>query len=114
MRRIILIAIIMMACTRQEVLTLCNTADPVKNLKWLENFIAQVKTDPRYQSVTISVMEYQGQTVFNISDIVQSCVYCDLRDCSSQKFMPADYVHFVANKKNEHKIWCQNLQFCVD
>ena len=91
--RIILIAFAMIACTHQEVLTLCNTEDPIQNLKWLKDFITEVKADPRYQSVTISAMEYQGQTIFNIYDIVQSCVYCDLRDCSGQRYMLKDYIH---------------------
>lgn len=112
--RIILIALIIGACTGQEALTVCNTENPVENLKWLADFIDEVKTDPRYQSVTISVMEYDGQTIFNIYDIVQSCVYCDLRDCSGQKYVPADYIHFAANEKNERKIWCQNSLLCID
>ena len=112
--RIILIAFIIAACTRQETLTICNTENPVDNLKWLADFIDEVKIDPRYQSVTISVMEYDGQTIFNIYDIVQSCVYCDLRDCFGQKYVPADYIHFAANEKHERKIWCQNPLFCVD
>lgn len=114
-RVIILFILVSISCHEKEnALVLCNTEDPVENLQWLSELISQVQSDTKYTSVTISVLEYQGQTIFNIYDIIQSCVYCDLRDCSGQKFIPADFIDFASAEKNVRKIWCQNPQLCSD
>jgi len=112
MIRIILIALLISACNHEETTPLCNSEDPVASLDWLEDFIEEVERNPKYHMLTISAMEYQGQTIFNIYEIVQSCAYCDLRDCSGQKYTPSDFMDFITNKTNERKIWCQDPQWC--
>ncbi len=103
-RVIILFTLVSISCHEKEnTLVLCNTEDPVENLQWLSALISQVQSDTKYTSVTISVLEYQGQTIFNLYDIIQSCVYCDLRDCSGQKFIPADFIDFAQQKRMSEK-----------
>lgn len=102
------------ACRNDEALTLCNSEDPVNNLPWLKSATSDIQSDPKYVSVVISVFEYQGKTIFNIYDMISSCAYCDLRDCSGKKYTPSNFSDFIANKKNERKIWCQNPALCVD
>lgn len=102
------------ACHNDETLTVCNSEDPVNNLQWLKRTIADVQSDPNYVSVVISVFDYKGQTIFNIYDMISSCAFCDLRDCSGQKYTPSNFNDLIANKKNERKIWCQNPDLCVD
>jgi len=114
LRVFILFVLITISCNEEEALQICNTENPVNNLKWLADFIEKVKFDPKYVSVTISVFEYQDQTVFNIYDVIQSCLYCDLRNCSGQKYTPTDFSDFAASKKDVKKIWCQNPDLCVN
>lgn len=71
-RFFILVCLMVFSCHKEEAFPLCDTENPVKNLKWLSDFIKEVKSDTKYHSVTISVFEYHGQTVFNIYDVVQS------------------------------------------
>lgn len=108
-----LFLLVFLSCDREEALTLCDTPDPVKNLPWLQDLTKHVQDNPgQYTSLTISIYEYNGQTIFNIYDLVSSCSFCDLRDCAGNKFSPDDLSDFIANKKNEQMIWCQNPQMC--
>jgi len=102
------------ACEKEEAKMLCNSEDPVHNLEWLRNTTIDIQSDPKYFFVIISVFEYRGQTIFNIQDMISSCAFCDLRDCSGKKFTPSDFNDLVTNKKNERKIWCQNPDLCVN
>lgn len=104
----------LLACTKEEILKLCNSKDPVNNLEWLKDTTFQIQSDPKYVSVVITVLEYKGQTIFNVYDAISSCAYCDLRDCSGKKYTPGDLNDFVTNKRNERKIWCQNPDLCVN
>ncbi len=102
------------SCEQEKVQTLCDTNDPVMNLVWLKNLINEIKSDPKYLAVTISACSYQGQTLFHIQDSISSCMFCDLRDYSGQKYMPADLNDFIANQRNVRTIWCQNPDLCVN
>jgi hypothetical protein len=102
------------ACRNDETLPLCNSEDPVNNLSWLKRTTADIQSNPNDVSVVISVFDYKGQTIFNIYDMISSCAYCDLRDCSGQKYAPSDFNDLIANKKNERRIWCQDPDLCVN
>ncbi len=106
--------LIFLACDKEKTITLCNPEDPVNHLPWLKRATSDTQSDPKYISIVISVFEYQGQTIFNIYDMISSCAYCDLRDCSGQKYTPSNFSDLIANKKNERKIWCQHPALCVD
>jgi hypothetical protein len=111
---LIFLLLTVFACHNDETLSVCNSEDPVNHLPWLKRTITDIQSDPNYVSVVISVFDYKGQTVFNIYDMISSCAFCDLRDCSGQKYSPPDFNDLIANKKNERRIWCQNSALCMD
>jgi hypothetical protein len=110
----IIVLLALPACRNDQGLALCNSENPVDSLPWLKTTVADIQSNPNYVSVVISVFDYKGQTIFNIYDMISSCAFCDLRDCSGKKYTPSNFSDLIANKKNERKIWCQNPALCVD
>lgn len=57
----------------------CGVKDPVKNLSWLKEMIEDEENRPN--QLTIRKFEYKGQTYFDWSLLVMSCMACRVYDC---------------------------------
>jgi len=115
MRHLICLCLLLsLSCQDEDTQTVCDTTDPVKNMGWLRNLTKYIQENPDdFFAVSITAYEYNGQSVFNVYDLVSSCAFCDLRDCFGNEFVPEDFNDFMANKTNERKIWCQKPELCL-
>lgn len=108
-----ILCLLLISCQRDEAQQICSTSDLVADLTWLQDLTQHITENPdQYHSVIITRFNYRNQTVFDVYDMISSCVYCDLRDCSGNKFTPENFNDFIVNKTGEQKIWCQNPALC--
>lgn len=88
----------------------CGVKDPVRNLSWLKDLIEKISQDKLGKFATITLLDLNGEPVFNYQSIEMSCIGCVTYHCDGSrvdmKFYTPAFQDNLFNKKGPRvQIW---------
>ncbi len=91
---VVLAAVCLSSCKKDEEpgrnISACGVRDPARNLSWLKEMIEDEKRHSPGFLPVIRMFEYKGETYFDYTNSLMSCIVCNIYDCSGNRLTPMD------------------------
>lgn len=108
----VFVLLLLASCKEEEEpLMACGVSDPVENLDWLNERIAEMEASDFGDNQYVVMATYQGQTVFSVWDCCANClsIYIAYYNCEGEL---VEGQSIATNLENREVIWKSEDSTC--